>query len=147
GRRPRRAGQAGRRAAQRPAGLSGAPAAGEPPADHPPLRRLGPRHRRTGRPGWPQRSGGLRPDQAHQVGAARLRGAPADPGGLVVSAHPDAERLQAYLDGELPGDEAAAVEARLKAEPELAEALVVLARDEAVIREWAAAEAIQTQLG
>lgn len=45
--------------------------------------------------------------------------------------------LQAYLDGELPETEAAAVQARLCAEPALADALVELARAEAILSEWA----------
>lgn len=49
----------------------------------------------------------------------------------------DRDRLQAYLDGELSPDEAATMEARLAAEPRLAEMLLELARDEAILREWA----------
>ena len=51
----------------------------------------------------------------------------------------DEELLQAYLDGELVAAETAALEARLRAEPALAEALVSLARHEAIITEWAGA--------
>jgi len=49
----------------------------------------------------------------------------------------DAERLLAYLAGELPDADALALEARLKAEPRLAEQYLALARDEAVLNEWA----------
>jgi WD40 repeat protein/ferric-dicitrate binding protein FerR (iron transport regulator) len=49
----------------------------------------------------------------------------------------DAELLLAYLAGELPDAEAAALETRLKAEPSLAEQFLTLARDEAVLNEWA----------
>lgn len=50
---------------------------------------------------------------------------------------PDLEYLQAYLDGSLPSEQAAALEMRLRREPGLADALVRLARDEAVLAEWA----------
>lgn len=49
----------------------------------------------------------------------------------------DLELLFAYLDDELSGPAAAAFQGRLKAEPELAEALIRLSRDEAVMAEWA----------
>src|SRR5947208_1462816 len=51
----------------------------------------------------------------------------------------DLELLQAYLDDSLSADEVGAVEARLKAEPDLARLLVRLAREEAVLSEWARA--------
>jgi ferric-dicitrate binding protein FerR (iron transport regulator) len=51
------------------------------------------------------------------------------------------ELLQAYLDGSLPESDVAALEARLRAEPALAEALVRLSREEAVVREWSSASA------
>lgn len=53
----------------------------------------------------------------------------------------DLDALQAYLDSE-PAD--GSLEARLKAEPALADALVRLAHDDAVLREWALAEAEPT---
>ncbi len=56
-----------------------------------------------------------------------------------MTVNADLELLQAYLDGALSGAEALAVEARLKAEPELARLLVRLAREEAVLSEWARA--------
>ena len=43
----------------------------------------------------------------------------------------DDELLQTYLDGALPAEDARALEARLKAEPPLAERLLTLAQDEA----------------
>jgi WD40 repeat protein len=49
----------------------------------------------------------------------------------------DLDGLQAFLDGELSIEEVSAIEARLKAEPALAEALVCLAREEVVLTEWA----------
>ncbi len=52
----------------------------------------------------------------------------------------DSDLLQAYLDGTLPAAEVGALEERLKEEPALAEALVRLSREEAVLREWACAE-------
>jgi WD40 repeat protein len=50
---------------------------------------------------------------------------------------PNDELLQAYLDGSLGEGDARALEARLRAEPALADALVRLGREEAVTREWA----------
>lgn len=50
---------------------------------------------------------------------------------------PEAELLLTYLAGELTGPAASALEARLKADPHLAEQFVALARDEAVLAEWA----------
>ncbi|MBY0523182.1 MAG: FecR domain-containing protein [Gemmataceae bacterium] len=49
----------------------------------------------------------------------------------------DREPLQAYLDGELSETEAAALELRLRSEPALADALVLLSREEAILGEWA----------
>jgi sugar lactone lactonase YvrE len=49
----------------------------------------------------------------------------------------DLDLLQAYLDRRLGEAETAALEARLLAEPALADALVTLAREEAVLTEWA----------
>ncbi|MFO0807200.1 MAG: FecR domain-containing protein [Gemmataceae bacterium] len=47
------------------------------------------------------------------------------------------DQLIAYLDASLPEADVPALERRLKAEPLLAEALVSLASDEAVLHEWA----------
>jgi ferric-dicitrate binding protein FerR (iron transport regulator)/sugar lactone lactonase YvrE len=52
----------------------------------------------------------------------------------------DADLLQAYLDGELPPGEVPTLEGRLKAEPDLARVLLRLAREEAMLREWACAQ-------
>src|SRR5438128_740775 len=52
---------------------------------------------------------------------------------------PDLDRLQAYLDGTLTADESLSVEARLKADATLAEKVVRLGREEAVLVEWARA--------
>ncbi len=49
----------------------------------------------------------------------------------------DDDALQRYLNGELPAVNAEALEKRLLEEPLLAERLLSLARDEAVLREWA----------
>src|SRR5437879_5966716 len=56
--------------------------------------------------------------------------------------------LLAYLNRELPAEAVAALEARLKAEPALADALVVLAREESILTEWAhSAEASRRDAG
>jgi ferric-dicitrate binding protein FerR (iron transport regulator) len=60
---------------------------------------------------------------------------------------PDDELLLAYLAGQLPDADAAALEARLKAEPPLAEQYLTLARDEAVLNEWARVTAGTVELG
>jgi WD40 repeat protein len=54
---------------------------------------------------------------------------------------PDDDLLQTCLDGSLAESDVAALEARLRAEPALAEALLRLSREEAVMREWASASA------
>lgn len=57
---------------------------------------------------------------------------------------PDRDLLQAYLDGELSAVDTTALEARLCAEPALADALIELTREEAILSEWAhAARAAQ----
>lgn len=48
----------------------------------------------------------------------------------------DADLLQAFLDGRLADDEVAVLEARLVREPALADTLVSLAREEAILAEW-----------
>jgi anti-sigma factor RsiW len=48
----------------------------------------------------------------------------------------DQEYLQAYLDGELAPEQAAALEIRLRSDPRVADALMRLAREEAVLTEW-----------
>src|SRR5579872_4623434 len=45
--------------------------------------------------------------------------------------------LLAYLHRDLPAEAVAGLEARLKAEPALADALVMLAREESILTEWA----------
>jgi hypothetical protein len=57
-----------------------------------------------------------------------------------VNVPPDNDLLHAYLEGSLPAAAARDLEERLKGEPALAEALVRLAREETVLREWACAE-------
>lgn len=47
------------------------------------------------------------------------------------------DRLQAYLDDELSSEDRADLESQLKANPALAEALFSLAREEAILGEWA----------
>ena len=49
----------------------------------------------------------------------------------------DLDLLQAYLDRRLNDAETAALEVRLRAEPALAEALILLAREDAILTEWA----------
>ena len=49
----------------------------------------------------------------------------------------DLDQLQAYLDGPLSAEEVAALETRLKVEPALAEAFMILAREEVALSEWA----------
>jgi WD40 repeat protein len=49
----------------------------------------------------------------------------------------DLDLLQAYLDRRLDFEATASLEARLKAEPHLVEALVGLAREESILTEWA----------
>lgn len=55
----------------------------------------------------------------------------------MISPH-DHDLLQAYLDGALSITETADLEKRIANEPALAEAWVLLSREEAIIREWAA---------
>jgi WD40 repeat protein len=57
----------------------------------------------------------------------------------------DAELLLAYLAGDLTGADTAALEARLKTEPHLAEQLVTLARDESILAEWAKLNAVPAE--
>ena len=52
--------------------------------------------------------------------------------------HPDHDLLQAYLDGALDAAESAALEARLRHDSVLADALALMAREEAIFREWSA---------
>jgi len=54
-----------------------------------------------------------------------------------MSERSDGEILQAFLEGRLTPGEEADVVARLKSEPALADALLALAREEAVLSEWA----------
>src|SRR5262249_60314943 len=132
---PRREARAGLGPAHGADDVPGRAAGDEPQAHRPALQR-----RRRQPPGGalrPHRAGDLRPDQAHQTGPAGVRRTPPRPGGPRMSRPDDAERLLAYLAGELPDADALALEARLKAEPRLAEQYLALARDEAVLNEWA----------
>jgi WD40 repeat protein len=54
-----------------------------------------------------------------------------------MTANPEHDRLQAYLDGILDPDAVVELEARLRSEPNLAAALVFLAREEGICKEWA----------
>src|SRR5438128_5987881 len=65
--------------------------------------------------------------------------APPRTGGSIMIALPDADLLQAYLDCRLAAAEVAALEGRLLREPAFADALMTLAREEAVLTEWARA--------
>jgi len=49
----------------------------------------------------------------------------------------DMDLLQAYLGGELPADQVAALRAQLNAEPGLCDQLLILAREETILSEWA----------
>lgn len=49
----------------------------------------------------------------------------------------DHDRLQAYLDGDLPAEATAQLETQLKQDSGLVDALLILAREEAIIGEWA----------
>src|SRR5262249_53603294 len=124
-------------AASRPAGLSGKSAGREPETDHDALRRVRGRRPGAGRPLRPNGSVGLRPDQTDQGGLAGVCRPPPGPRDEIMTTPSDLDLLQAYLDGTLSPDEVRAVEARLKTEPALAKALVALAREEAVLTEWA----------
>jgi WD40 repeat protein len=56
-----------------------------------------------------------------------------------MNALPDADLLQAYLNCRLAADDVTALEERLLHEPGLADALLILAREEAILTEWARA--------
>jgi WD40 repeat protein len=62
-----------------------------------------------------------------------------------MSAHPEHDRLQAYLDGSLEVDAVVELEARLRTDPDLAAALVYLAREEAIYTEWASVTVLAGQ--
>ncbi|HLW63755.1 MAG TPA: WD40 repeat domain-containing protein [Gemmataceae bacterium] len=62
-----------------------------------------------------------------------------------MTAHPEHDRLQAYLDGNLEADAVVELEARLRLEPGLAAALVYLAREEAICKEWASVTVLAGQ--
>jgi WD40 repeat protein len=53
----------------------------------------------------------------------------------------DSELLQVLLDGQLPAEQSAAVEARLKSDHDFAHAFVALVREQVVLRRWAASVA------
>jgi ferric-dicitrate binding protein FerR (iron transport regulator) len=59
----------------------------------------------------------------------------------------DKDQVQAYLDGDLTPDQVAVFERRLRTEPQLAELLVKVAREEAIILEWAHAHAVSARVG
>src|SRR5262245_4149765 len=66
-------------------------------------------------------------------------------GATVMSAHPEHDRLQSYLDGECNVERARELESRLRAEPELAAALIYLAREETICKEWASVTVVAGQ--
>jgi len=66
-----------------------------------------------------------------------MRRAPLGRGGLTMISAADLDLLQAYLDHRLDDAASVALEARLTAEPALAETLVALACEEAILSEWA----------
>jgi dipeptidyl aminopeptidase/acylaminoacyl peptidase len=54
-----------------------------------------------------------------------------------MAVHPEHDRLQEYLDGNLSIEDVRELQSRLQADPNLAAALVNLAREEAICKEWA----------
>src|SRR5262249_5673797 len=114
-------------------------AAGKPPPHCHAIRRIGSQRGGPRGPVWPKCAGGLCPDQADQGGLAGVCRAAFSPGGPIMTPLSDADRLQAYLDGRLSTADVPAVEARLQTEPQLADALLTLAREEAILTEWARA--------
>jgi WD40 repeat protein len=58
----------------------------------------------------------------------------------------DSDLLQAYVDGELAAEQAAQLEARLCAEPALADALIALGYEEAILTEWARSSRASTEV-
>ena len=62
-----------------------------------------------------------------------------------MSAHPEHDRLQTYLDGECNVERARELESRLQAEPDLATALIYLAREETICKEWASVTVVAKQ--
>jgi len=64
-----------------------------------------------------------------------------------MNAPTDRDLLQAYLDDELSAESAAQLEARLRAEPALADALIELGREEAILMEWARSSRATTEAG
>lgn len=63
-----------------------------------------------------------------------------------MQSHPDHDLLQAYLDGALNAGDAAALEARLTGDTTLADALALMAREEAIFREWSATTSAAEQV-
>jgi WD40 repeat protein len=59
----------------------------------------------------------------------------------------DHDLLQAYLDDELSAESSAQLEARLRAEPELADALIELSREDAILTEWARSSKASIEVG
>jgi ferric-dicitrate binding protein FerR (iron transport regulator) len=59
-----------------------------------------------------------------------------------MRAQSDQDFLQAYLDGTLAPEQQAALEIRLSSDPQLADALLRLAREEATLTEWAHSERV-----
>ncbi|MBL8795713.1 MAG: FecR domain-containing protein [Planctomycetia bacterium] len=63
-----------------------------------------------------------------------------------MTPHSDQDQVQSYLDGELAGDALTAFEQRLAAEPALADLLLSLSREEAILTEWARSNAVQAEM-
>ena len=59
-----------------------------------------------------------------------------------MAATDDHDLIQSYLDGELAAPAAAALEQRLAREPQLADMLITLSREEAIVSEWAKSQAV-----
>src|SRR5262249_7401333 len=67
-------------------------------------------------------------------------------GAWVMPLHSEHDRLQAYVDGALPESERVLFQARLGHEPALAEALLLMAREEGIYAEWALGRATLTAI-
>src|SRR5262245_61798459 len=65
-----------------------------------------------------------------------MRRPPLGAGDPLMALHPEHDLLQAYLNGELDAVGQPLLESRLLHEPALADALLILCREDATMREW-----------